>query len=394
MLTTEKLDLSETHLYDLKLNYIQATYISRLFTMKALIIPFVFLLLFNSANAQNLVPNGNFEYKKRTRNTSRPWRFINTVDFFVDKGKVPKGTENWHKPKAKEGIGYVGIRIYPKYREFIQIKLPEKLEASTKYYFEMWVSWSDHSNYYAKSLGASFYRRKPSYTSKHFIFTNPPQINAFDNEGIVQDSSRWTKISGVHRSNGTEKYLTIGNFSKKKFKDRLKKTKWWHINLWHHEAYYYIDDIKLVEIEEETFNSDSLLVENMNDSILLEENDNYIYAINKDSTLVAENIQFASGENKLLPRSFKDLELILEYLNENPSKKIQIIGHTDNVGNANSNQKLSERRAKSVYNYFIQNYMSKNRITYIGMGETSPIASNDDNLGKRANRRVELKLVD
>lgn len=351
----------------------------------------------SSLVAQNLVPNGNFEFKKGRRNSSRPWRFVNTVDFFVMNGskKKPRDTEDWNLPKPKDGDAYIGLRIYSDYREFVQVKLAQKLKEGQKYYFEMWVSWSDHSNYYAKRFGASIYHKKPSYTSEYYIFTNPPQIDLKDMNGIVQsDSTDWVKISGVYRSKGGEKYLSIGNFSTTNFKDRLKKKKWWSLNFWHHEAYYFVDQVSLVKIEEYEPENDSILVGNIPDSAIVLKNENYIYQIEKDSTLIIKNLQFASAENRLLPRSYKDLELILEYLNENNDKKIQIVGHTDNIGTEKSNQKLSEQRAKTVYDYFVTNKIDKSRISYKGAGELSPIATNEDGLGRKQNRRVELKLVD
>ena len=95
---------------------------------RLLLLSFNLLLLGNGSVcvAQNLVPNGNFEFKKGRRHSARPWRFVNTVDFFVENGRTPPETENWNPPKAKDGIAYVGLRIYPDYREFIQIKLSEK----------------------------------------------------------------------------------------------------------------------------------------------------------------------------------------------------------------------------------------------------------------------------
>ena len=359
-----------------------------------LLFTIVLTLLITQCYTQNLVPNGNFGYKKGRRNSTRPWRFVNTVDFFVENKKRSLETEKWNVPKAKDGTAYVGLRIYPDYREFIQVKLIERLEEGQKYYFEMWISWSDHSNYYAKRFGASLYRKKPSYTSDHFIYTNPPQIEIKEPKGILQpDSVQWMRVQGVYRAKGGERYLSIGNFSTTNFKDRLKRVKWYSLNFWHHEAYYFVDKISLVRIEDYSIDNDSILSENVLDTTIFEENDNYIYNLDADSSMVMKNIQFASGEDRLLPRSYKELELILEYLNENPSKKIQIIGHTDNVGTFSSNQKLSEKRAKSVYDYFISNRIGKNRVSYTGKGESSPIASNENGLGRKANRRVELKLI-
>lgn len=367
----------------------------RLRVLLIFIISFIFLPEF--AKAQNLVPNGNFEYKKGRRQSHRPWRFVNTVDFFVVGGKrrMPPGSEKWHLPKAKDGVAYVGLRIYSDYREFIQIKLTEKLKEGQRYYFEMWISWSDHSNYYAKEFGASLYRKRPAYTSDFYIYTNRPQIEYKNNKGIVQsDSTLWVKISGSYRAKGGERYLSIGNFSTSHFKDRLKKRHWYSLNFWHHEAYYFVDAISLVKLNEYDAKKDSILVQNVADTAIKDVQENYIYNIEKDSTLIAKNLHFASGSSELLPRSYKELELILEYINENPDKKIEIIGYTDNIGSESANLKLSENRAKTVYKYFIQMRVNKDRISYTGMGEANPIASNEDGNGRKKNRRVELKLVD
>lgn len=355
----------------------------------------ILLLAPKFSNSQNLVPNGNFEQKKGRRETSRPWRFVNTVDFFVENGRIPPETEKWNTPKAKDGKAYIGLRIYPDYREFIQVKLTQKLEEGEKYYFEMWISWSDHSNYYAKKFGASIYRKKPSYTSDYYIVSNPPQIELTNYRGIVQpDSSQWLRVSGVYRAKGAERYLSIGNFSTTSFKDRLKRKKWYSLNFWHHEAYYYVDAVTLVKLQEYSPENDSILADNPSVQFDSLTEENYVYSISSESPLVMKNIQFATGEDRLLPRSYKDLELILEYLNGNPDKKIQIVGHTDNVGNPNSNLKLSEKRARSVYDYFINNRISKDRISYKGMGEDQPIATNDTSVGRKQNRRVELKLFE
>ncbi len=347
-----------------------------------------------SSYSQNLVPNGSFEQKKGRRTTARPWRFVNTVDYFVENGRVPPETEDWNPPKAKNGIAYVGLRIYPDYREFIQIKLTQKLVEAQKYYFEMWISWSTHSNNFAKKFGASLYRKKPSYTSDYYITTNPPQIELTDFKGIVQsDSSQWMKISGVYRAKGAERYLTIGNFSNSSFKDRLKRKNWYSLNFWHHEAYYYVDAVSLVRLQEYSAEKDSILAVTAPVPPESYANENYVYSLETDSSLVMKNIQFASGEDKLLPRSYKDLELIMEYLNENPTKNIQVIGHTDNIGNPSSNQKLSEKRAKSVYDYFLSNYIKKDRVSYLGNGESSPMTTNETPRGRRLNRRVEIQLI-
>lgn len=77
-------------------------------------------------------------------------------------------------------------------------------------------------------------------------------------------------------------------------------------------------------------------------------------------------------------------------MSENKNISIQIIGHTDDVGNDADNQLLSEQRAKAVATAIIAKGISPNRIQSIGKGETQPIAENTNDEGKRKNRRTEM----
>jgi len=354
--------------------------------------------------SQNMVPNGDFENKRGKRSTTRPWRFVNTVDVFDmnNLGKLPVYSRDWEFPKPHSGDVMVGIRIYPNYREFLQIRFPEELEAGKRYYFEMWVHPLNEFKFYTKQLGASFYHRKPHYTSKHYIYQNPPQIRVEDSKGIRLDSDTtdWVRISGTFRSDGSERYLSIGNFSYKRKSDRLKKKSWWTPAL-QSIAYYLIDDVAVYPLErapiqEQKVNPlafiDSSFV--MPDSLPYTlEDENYIYTIETKKQLILENIRFESGSDKLVYSSYRDLELVLEYLNANPTAGINIIGHTDNVGNDEDNLRLSVKRAKSVYDYFTKNQIDKSRLTYEGRGESEPIVPNDTPQGKIQNRRVEIELL-
>jgi outer membrane protein OmpA-like peptidoglycan-associated protein len=83
----------------------------------------------------------------------------------------------------------------------------------------------------------------------------------------------------------------------------------------------------------------------------------------------------------------------VQLMQDNPTVKIQIEGHTDNVGTASDNMKLSENRAKAVVSYLISKNISITRLTSKGFGATKPIADNKTDEGKAQNRRTELKVV-
>lgn len=87
-----------------------------------------------------------------------------------------------------------------------------------------------------------------------------------------------------------------------------------------------------------------------------------------------------------------DLAALARNLDEYPDSTVDVIGHTDSVGDAAYNQNLSARRAASVENILLNNGVSGSRIRAYGRGETEAIASNDTASGRAANRRVEIVI--
>lgn len=88
----------------------------------------------------------------------------------------------------------------------------------------------------------------------------------------------------------------------------------------------------------------------------------------------------------------RDLEQVADILLRYPETSITVAGHTDSIGDANYNQRLSEYRAQSVSNYLISQGVQPYRISAVGYGETRPVASNASDAGRQRNRRVELDI--
>ncbi|MEO5998251.1 MAG: OmpA family protein [Chitinophagaceae bacterium] len=112
-----------------------------------------------------------------------------------------------------------------------------------------------------------------------------------------------------------------------------------------------------------------------------------------NALIVLKNIFFDNNEYELKPASQFELSLVAELLQENPSLKIQITGHTDNAGTAASNLALSTNRARSVVSYLSSKLIDAKRLSYKGFGDTQPVADNKTEAGKTQNRRTELKVV-
>ena len=95
------------------------------------------------------------------------------------------------------------------------------------------------------------------------------------------------------------------------------------------------------------------------------------------SKIVLRNIFFDFNKSTLRPESNAELQNLLTLMTENPKLKIEISGHTDNIGSAAYNQKLSESRAQSVVNFLLGKGIDKSRLTFAGYGFDQPIAPND-----------------
>lgn len=105
-----------------------------------------------------------------------------------------------------------------------------------------------------------------------------------------------------------------------------------------------------------------------------------------------QGIQFETGKAVIKPVSYPILDAVVKVMNENPSYKLLIGGHTDNVGSDEVNMTLSQNRADAVAKYLISKGISPMRVSATGYGETQPVDTNNTAAGRARNRRVELKV--
>jgi outer membrane protein OmpA-like peptidoglycan-associated protein/tetratricopeptide (TPR) repeat protein len=115
--------------------------------------------------------------------------------------------------------------------------------------------------------------------------------------------------------------------------------------------------------------------------------------IDETKPIVLKNVFFETNKADLRKESRSELNKLRLLLTENPSMKIEISGHTDNVGSDADNLSLSEKRAKAVRDFLIQNGIATERLTYQGYGKTQPVDSNDTETGRAANRRTAFLIL-
>jgi outer membrane protein OmpA-like peptidoglycan-associated protein len=115
--------------------------------------------------------------------------------------------------------------------------------------------------------------------------------------------------------------------------------------------------------------------------------------IKPGSKMVMNNIFFATGSFELKPESHSEINKLISLMQTNPAMRVEISGHTDNVGDAQKNKVLSENRAKSVVDFLVSRNIPADRIVYKGYGDTQPIAPNDNEEGRKKNRRTECKIL-
>ena len=106
-----------------------------------------------------------------------------------------------------------------------------------------------------------------------------------------------------------------------------------------------------------------------------------------------ENVYFDVNKYDIKKNSISSLLILYEALKKNDNMKVEIAGHTDDVGNDNFNRILSQKRADEVMHFIVNKGISKDRILAKGYGEFNPVASNLEESGKQKNRRTEVRII-
>jgi OOP family OmpA-OmpF porin len=334
---------------------------------------------------KNLVPNGSFEnYRRKSSDVRKaiPWQTIETIDYYQN----PLTNDTTAQKGAYSGYCYTGFRFRKKYKEFLQVRLAEPLHRGTIYEFSMHIRLAFWSNAILRSFGAVF--TKGGYKGQQDAIKSN-MVDTVCIHGGLMKGFQWFTIRGYYKADGGEKFITIGNFSPVVKKDMLRMNA---LKLGFKEAYYFVDDIKLIKAKQFEEKVEVQIVgpsyqDYMSDSTLTVKSD-----IKVGETVGLNNIFFENGRYYLLPESYAELNKLAQYLIKNPALEIRVNGHSDNDGLKFKNQKISELRAREVFEYLIKKGV-QNKLYFKGFGSSQPIADNKTPEGRAKNRRVEFEII-
>ncbi|HOZ30304.1 MAG TPA: OmpA family protein [Bacteroidales bacterium] len=376
-----------------------------------------------------------------------------------------------------DGAAYAGIILRETFddsvtvyegvsREYIQTKLKMPLVKDKTYCVKLYYANSSRSFFAVDALGVTITADQIGTKDAGLIIQRPQIINRPGH--VMENIDYWQELCGIYRARGNEKYLTIGNFWDNDH-TVFKRNNFESTDSSFYYAYYYIDDVRVFEIENAfecgclndlSFGSDwlgenynpqtgynSLIADNTSENTNNDSNgssDNHGNNDNNSNNLSSENnlhnnshnnisddrngqagltdessillkeseiskqafdnaevgskfklnrIFFEFNSAELITTSFIELDDLSEILISKPNLRIEIRGHTDNIGTDSYNKSLSIKRAAAVYDYLLSKGIEKSRMKYRGFGNKVPLSDNDTEEGRSQNRRVEIVIV-
>jgi len=345
--------------------------------------------------SQNLVLNPSFEshincpvrlgnFNDDLNSWSTPTK--GSTDYFHACSEAMGTPKNFNGTQISDfGKGYAGFYLYAPndYREYMQAELTEPLVQGETYELSFFVSLAERSDFAINAFGAVFSKNKIDIQilkplSKMQLYKDKANIFSSIEIGyshFANDTKDWMLVTTEYEAKGNEKYLILGNF-----KTNARTRKFLFKKGAKQGAYYYIDMVSLVSKGQ----SDAQPVVDAESRI-------ESYALNK--THLFKHVLFDFDTYTLLSSAKEHLKKTYDYLKADPSLRMVIHGHTDNIGTSNYNQRLSNNRCRAVVDYFLILGLSKERISWEGHGGALPIADNTSATGRKKNRRVEFILT-
>lgn len=277
----------------------------------------------------------------------------------------------------------LGFRVGGANYEVLKGRLKKSLNAGQKYCFSYKIKLKKDNNYCVNRIGAWFTHRHVMITDRSFAEGKGVLIRSpYAVPMALRDS--WMTIESSFIARGDENVVYFSQFSSK------DSSRFWPLDSLfdgssNGEIYYYLKDPVLIEMANE---ADCIC----NADACPEKKEPVKEEVKKEDVFVLAAVQFNTAKWDLLETAYPALDSLADYLEEHAEYTLEIIGHTDNQGKPADNLKLSEKRAKTVYEYLATKGIAKSRMKYSGKGDTEPIEDNEEEEGRTANRRVEFRV--
>ena len=360
----------------------------------------------------NLVPNAGFEESKRlycrwtqeaskfnenmtgwhspTETTPDHFSTQNDPECWSNPAKRTKGKAAPHGGSAMAGIKTWGKGNTPTFwHEYVQIELPEPLQAGTRYIAEVWTLRANFSSEASNNVGM-YFTGVPVKTRDCLPLYFTPQVNE---QKVIKGG--WHKVRGVFDAKGDEKFLLVGNFYSDGRTGRETQP------TGERGAYYFIDDVNVRIAPPGTPLTDAPLesipppakkrVENHASTAKVD-----LYDVEPEvgKSIRLDNIFFDFDKAVVKPESEAELTKVIDLLTDYPFMHIEISAHTDDQGTDAYNQQLSDARAKAVVDYLVGKKVDTARLTWKGYGESKPLAQGTNEASRALNRRVEFTVLE
>lgn len=350
-------------------------------------------IAYGQEESENIVPNPGFELYSGTplgwfytgRDFTRVLKYWESPtaaspDVYGPKVFVPSQwkEQGFGESQPVNGNTMIGITLYgcaegkPHCREYVQIRLSEPLVIGQRYAVEYLVKPLPRS-IRIKNIGAVFSVDRIHKRLDELI----EMIPQIEPETIMTtEDEDWMKVSGEFYASDPAEFMVLGNF----YPDEKTKFEYCHHNDPLQFAYYYIDDVAVIKLPP------------IIDAPIGEDELSKVDLV-AGKTVQLNNIYFDLDHDDFLPRSYRELYALVKLMKDNAEMRIEIHGHTDNIGTDEYNLALSKSRASAVANYVIRHGVDASRVFPRGYGSTRPIATNDSEDGRQENRRVEFLIL-
>ncbi len=314
------------------------------------------------------------------------------VDAKKDEVSIPLNIRG--RAETKEGQHYAGILAYSEReklpRTYIQTKMPKKLVEGKRYCLKMHVQLSDISKYAVDNIG--MYLSSKAIKAKDIEeYDITPQLTHSGNM-IVEDMFDWVEVCQPFTADGTERYVTIGNFAPQTAikSQKMRRPREFKVPQTR-DAYYFVDAVSVIALGHLEVPCDCQVEPETGPELDVVYTKNVSTDIEGTPTERIEHSVIHFKKNlSILGESDKEaIDRVAKILEENPEINIELVGHSAKT----ELESLSNERAKAVYTYLVTDKsIDANRVSHRGDAYNSPKVDGMDSQANAENRRVEISV--